>query len=312
MRGIFTLYNKPHNESVKPLVKRRSSTTEALNIQNDLLSFDEIKTLFAPYANYDFVIVGDVFWPTGQNICRWCKENNTKCYFLQHGQWIYVDNKKRLDYYPSHTLLFGDDVKNMCQSWEYAKHSELHVVGSPRYDNIRTSNGDYVFFLPPVIEELSSGKSSINDNNLRLLMHLAGIDKQCKLHIQPHYREGKIDLLHKLFPNAEFHDNKKSTLDLVANSSCIMTSRNSTSVLDVIACGKKVILVDLPQFDRSHFKCGYFGNFVLESRTKKELCKHISRYYETRIVDEEYIKNAKKYIHLNDAGSRVLNLIFGD
>ena len=189
----------------------------------DLLPFTQISSYLAGFDHLDLVILGDVFWSTGQNICRWCSENQVKTLFLQHGQWIYVVNKKRLSYYPSYTALFGENVAKECKSWYFGQFSQIEVTGCPRYDFLHlcqvSSKKEYIFFSPPVIQETVHGQAKpIRKTFLQSLKRIAGFDKQCRVVLQPHYREANVGILKELFPSAEFRSAKEKTLNLVSKA----------------------------------------------------------------------------------------------
>ena len=260
----------------------------------------------------NIVIIGDVFWPTGQRICETCKKRGIKTFFLQHGQWIYIKNKKSLAYYPSHTLLFGTNVSDTCVDWDYAKHSLIHIVGSPRYDpiTIKHNNGHYIYFSPPVIEEIVHNRPS---GRLRLpflecIKSLKGIDDITPIVIQPHYREARIDLLQNIFPKAQFVDPMLDPFPFIQYARKVIASRNSTIVLDAIAHRKITVLTDFRKHDDCFFKRGYFGKFALESDDRD----HFIRNLQSNVKLEHgtgYVERAKKYIYLGNASERVVGII---
>lgn len=318
MTGLLLKYNKVHNDALRHLSCRLGKDIEIkwgdlslFGASMDLLSYEQVDKYLHSLKSFDFVIMGDVFWKTGQHICRACKKLDIPVFFMQHGQWIYTANKQSLEYYPDHTLVFGDNVKDICSSWAYAKHSKIHTVGSPRYDEV-SSNGcgsTYTYFSPPVIEEMVHGKSSgiIRTYFLKGLKKIAGIDKHISLIIQPHYRECRTDLLHKMFPKAQFADPDLDPLKLIRGSLQVLTSRNSTVVLDAIAHQKPVVLVDLPETDACFFKRGYFGNFAKESNNRKHLISNLEK--SNTFSRNDYNIKAKPYIYLGNASERIAKLV---
>lgn len=314
MHGLICTYNKPHNQSVQKLLEHlpKGWTVSECDLFCDLLTEIDVDRILDRFKNVGFILIGDVFWPTGQNVCKWAKKNSVKSAFLQHGQWIYIDNKKQLEFYPDVTLVFGTNVANMVSGWPYSKFSQVVVVGSPRYDDIKQVSSDgYVLMSPPVIEEVVHNEPSkkTKTRSLKCLGALTGIDKECDLVIQPHYREARTDWLRNIFPQAKFVDPKRDTIELISKSSCIMTSRSSTSVLDAIACGKQVILMDLPKYGMSFYRRGYFDGFAFESKSKEHLLENISEANKNIDIDVEYIENAKQHIYINGASNRVWEAI---
>jgi len=316
MKGLLLKYNKVHDHSLQNLSWRLS---KKINLSwgdlgdfgkaKDLLLYDSVEKLISSFGNIDFVVAGDVFWETGQNLCRHCSDNGIKLFFLQHGQWIYTKNKKKLPHYPSHTLLFGKDVHKMCNEWDYGKHSKVIVTGSPRYDEASANGGSYVYFSPPAIEEMTHGVPSdkINNHYLQSLRRLRGIDREVSLVIQPHYRESRTDLLQKMFPSAQFADPDLDTLKLIRGSCKVLASRNSTVVLDAIAHQKPVVLMDFPETDRSFFERGHFNEFAYESSNTKEVLENLRR--EVTINRVGYADRASRYIYLGNASARISELI---
>lgn len=318
MKGLLLKYNKVHNYSLEILSPKLSKICSVVwgdlakfNEKMDLLPYKVVKDYLLSFGKVDFIVIGDVFWKTGQNICRVCKEEGITVFFLQHGQWIYISNKKKLDHYPDHTLMFGDGVGSMCSSWEYGKNSKVSVVGCPRYDDA-TSNGNgnpYIYFSPPVIEEMIHGEPTgrIRTPFLNALKRMSGIDKKTSLVIQPHYREARVDILKMLFPRAQFADPQLDALKLVKGSSKVMASRNSTVVLDAMAHYKMVVLTDFPENDACFFKRGYFGEFALESDNKKHLVENLNADVDIRRTG--YVSRARKYIYLGNASNRIAELV---
>ena len=278
----------------------------------DTLQYSTVADFLQEFKPIDATAVGDVFWPTGQNICKWGKDQQVKVYFFQHGQWIYIQNKRNPRHLPHTTFLFGDNVKRMVDNWPYGKKSNIYSTGTPRYDNIPLSaEGEYVYFAPPVMREMvPSAPSKSNATAVNTITQLKGIDEIVPLLIHPHYREGNLDYLKNLFPKATVASPLSSSLSLIQKSTKVLTHRNSTTVLDAIACGKKAILTDFLGEDRSFFKRGYFGEFAVENNWPKDCFKSIEAEY---IVDyENYTERARDHIYLGNASQRIVNILRQD
>jgi len=318
MTGLLLKYNKVHNDALQKLAPKLQKQFKIvwgdlndLDGAVDLQSCDSLLGYFKSLPSFDFVVIGDVFWKTGQNICKICNVRNLPVFFLQHGQWVYIKNKKNLLHYPFYTFLFGDNVCDMCSSWEYAQYSKCFVTGTPRYDECSKLNLDqstYIYVAPPVVEELIHDKPSgiIRKQAIKALELLGGIDKKFSLIIQPHYREARVDYLQKTFPYAQFVDPDLDPLKFIRGSAKVITSRNSTSVLDALACRKSVVLTDINDTE-SFFSRFYFEDFALESSNIYEFKNHLNS--ECKINDDNYVQRAKKYIYLGDASSRIVELI---
>ena len=311
MKGILLKYNKVHNDSLRNLAPKLSKYFEILwgdlsvfDDKMDLLTYDHIVSYLTSFGKVDFIVVGDVFWRTGQSICQYGTEHGVPVFFLQHGQWIYIKNKKELSYYPAYTFLLGDNVANMCSSWIYGKNSQIIATGSPRYDEASSNGGSYIYFSPPVIEELIHGHPTgrIRRSFYENLEAIKNIDREIPIIIQPHYREARTDYLYKLFPYAQFADPQLDALKLVRGAAKVLTSRNSTVVLDAIAHQKPVVLMDLPEYDTCFFERGYFDDFALESETKAHLMNNILADKTKRA---DYM-NTKKHIYLGNASDRIV------
>ncbi len=102
----------------------------------NMLEYCVIDSFISQFIPFQHIVVGDVFWPTGQHICNWSLTNKVTCCFMQHGQWIYMANKMDPRHVPSYTCLFGGNLRNKMQTWPYAKRSQVKVTGSPRYDSL--------------------------------------------------------------------------------------------------------------------------------------------------------------------------------
>jgi len=313
--GVLLKYNKVHNNSLyilePKLVRYFNILWADLSIfesKADKLDYNDIKKYFSSLDKFDFIIIGDVFWETGQSICRYGEEYNIPVFFLQHGQWIYIKNKKNLKYYPAYTFLFGDNVARMCSGWNYGKKSHIITTGSPRYDSAVPGKGSYVYFSPPVIEEIIHRKPSgvFRSSFYKNLEVIRRIDKELFILIQPHYREARIDDLHELFPYAQFVDPQLDALKLIHGSTKVLTSRNSTVVLDAIAYQKQIVLIDLPDYDRCFFERGYFEDFALESTTKMNILDNLLSDIKTI---KSYIDMSKKHIYLGDSTKRIVDKI---
>lgn len=316
MKGILLKYNKVHNDSLLSLAPKLTKHFEILwgdlsvfGKQMDLLSCEVIEDYFAPFGTLGFIVVGDIFWKTGQAICRYGRAHDIPIFFLQHGQWIYVKNKKKLDYYPAYTLLFGDNVASMCSSWEYGKNSHIEVTGSPRYDAASPNGGSYIYFSPPVIEELIHNEPTriIRRSFKENLEVIKKIDKGLSIVIQPHYREARTDELHRLFPFAQFADPQLDALKLIRGAAKVLTSRNSTVVLDAIAHQKPVVLMNFPEHDSCFFKRGYLGEFALESQNRANLIDNL--LIDIKVKRADRIDRAREHIFLGDASTRIVECI---
>jgi len=316
MKGVLLKYNKVHNDSLRNLEPHLSKHFEVLwgdlsifGKKMDLLNYDAIEDYFSKFGALSFIVVGDVFWETGQSICRYGHEHNIPVFFLQHGQWIYIKNKKKLNYYPAYTLLFGDNVSEMCSSWTYGKHSHVAATGNPRYDKASPNGGSYIYFSPPVIEELIHGRPTkrVRRTFYENLIAIKNIDKDLQIVVHPHYREARTDNLHKLFPYAQFADPQLDSLKLVRGAAKVLASRNSTVVLDAIAYQKPVVLMDFPAHDACFFERGYFDGFALESNTKSHLVDNLLTDTKNKCVD--YINKTKKHIYLGNASVRIVEWI---
>jgi len=308
-KNLLIKYNKPTNESFQELSKSIKSEWADLNIFGEKinhLSYNDIDNFLYQYKSVQSVCVGDVFWTTGQYICQWCLNNNIKCYFLQHGQWIYVENKHNIPYVPFATLLLGGIINQTVRLWEYGKRSRLFVTGSPKYDAIKPNNGQYIYFSPPIMFEYNPGY--INRARKETIQHLSslkGIDKDIEIIIHPHYREDRVDVLKEMFPYAKFIDKNESVLPLISGSKCVLTHRNSTVVLDAIASCKKSVLINMEKM-KSSYPTGYFGEFAVECKDINEIKLNLKNNFP---VMYNYADRAEPYVLLGNASIRISTII---
>lgn len=305
-KTLLLKYNKVTNESIENIKEHINHKIVDLNIfgnKIDLLNFQEVSLFLRKFTPFNNILIGDIFWPTGQNICKWCFENNINCYFLQHGQWIFVNNKMNPKFLPSCTFLFGNKLKEEMLKWPYGKKSKIEVTGSPRYDNVKTEQGNYIYFSPPVLTEYNPSSINISHKkNFKFLSNLYGIDNHLNMIIHPHYREVNIDVLKKMFPKANFVEPKTRAIDIIAKSYKVLTHRNSTVVLDAIACQKNCVLVNFAGFD-SFYPKNYFREFAIE-------CNNISECIE--VLKKECVINTKStsdFIMLGNASKRISSII---
>lgn len=307
MKTALLKYNKVTNESFLKL-KSIDDNLQLIDLGNniDSIKYSEIDNNLK-HLNLDCVVVGDIFWPTGQNICKWCINNKVKCYFLQHGQWIYTKNKKNPEYLPYCIFVYGNDIKTEIKNWEYWNNTFVISVGSPRYDDLFITTEDYIYFSPPVlVEQNPSAPNIVHKKSYSWIKQLQGIDQFCNLLIQPHYREKDVDFLKKNFPLARICPKENSALPYITASKKIITHRNSTVVLDGIASKKQVCLINFTDYDNSYFKMNYFGEFALESSNKEELIKNILSP-NTEIYD--YNNKCQNYIKLEKSSQLILGII---
>lgn len=312
---LLLYYNKVTNEAFNKLALHNSEfeiipfDLGRFGDKMDILDEKVVEEFLSQSMPFDAVVVGDIFWPTGQYICKWCKKHNIKSFFLQHGQWIYITNKKNPEFLPYCTFLYGDNVKDMVSLWPYSARSKVVVTGSPKYDNIiPNSSGSYVYFCPPVMYEKINGTHRSNPLASRLLKTLSGIDKKIELLIQPHYREGNISGLKQMFSFAEFSDPKNDPICLIKKSYAVLTHRDSTTVLDAIACGKKSFLINFKNQHRSFYKAGYFSNFAVENGWPDE-CKDRIQSYVAGELPDNYEMLSKPYLYLGNSSERILAII---
>lgn len=309
--------NKVSQESFAEIAKSRY--VDQINIQvdtlskfdrkADVLSYNDVHEILAN-RNLDAVLVADIFWPTGQNICKWCLDNKVKCCFLQHGQWIYITNKRNPQFVPHVTFLLGDNVYQECSTWPYSARSKLVVSGSPRYDpwsSKQFAKSERIYLSSPVILELSpSVRPKYHPSAYALLKKLVGLDDEVELLIHPHYREGMLDDLSEMFPNAELADPKENALQLIAKSDKVITHRDSTTVLDAIALHKHVVLINFPDTMPSAFPAKYFYPFASETSNLTECIDCLRKTNET-ITD--YEQKSRAHIFLGESSKHVIEAL---
>lgn len=315
---------KPVNESFNKLQSKATSLIfKTLDLTTfgsklDVLSYQVVVEILDKAKPFDAILVGDVFWPTGQHICKYGAVRKNKVFFLQHGQWIYDANKRNPPFVPFATFLFGDDVYEKFWKFPYGSRSKLFVTGSPRYDNLKIdATSDMVYFSPPVVLETSPSsppKKQVWGYNV--LSKLQGLDQECNLLIHPHYREGDVGFLKDLFPLAKFADPQENALALIGQSRMVLTHRNSTCVIDAISLRRPCALIDLEDMDWmrfseqfvgwSYFPRNYFCEFAKESSDASECFNNVKETgtYPT-LNEQDYIKKAKKYICLGEASKRI-------
>jgi len=322
MPGILVKYNKVTNLAFDVLVKTLSRSMDIeyadltrIKTRCDLINQSDINKMMSKFKDVGFIVIGDIYWTTGQGLCQWAINRHIPCFFLQHGVWKYITNKKDPKFYPSHILVYGDKIKEMTSSWPLAKKAKFCVTGNPRYDQYKPTflNNNNVYFSPPVVQELQHGLMTgpVNRYNLDLIKSLQGLDDLVHLYLQPHYREGSLKILKELFPNAIYCDISLDPLPFLSICSKIVCSRDSTMVLDAITTGCKVIFTEYEQkFDKAcFFQRGYFGNFGIESKSKVEFFKNVQKDIE--ISEHNYMEDAKPYIYLGNSSKRIGSIIKG-
>lgn len=310
MSNILLLkYNRPTNFSFNKLLNHSNQFFD-LNLEKfgssiDLLKYSDIDAIFKD-LQFDHVVVGDIFWPTGQNICKWCLNNNKKVYFLQHGQWIYTQNKKNPKYLPDVMFCYGSNLYNEISNWSGWNNCKIVVSGNPRYDDIISEIGDYVYFSPPVLVELNpSARSLIHQRTYNWIKSLKGLDGYCKLYIHPHYREGDIDFLRDIFPNSTFIDTNDDPLTWISKCKRVITHRNSTVVLDSIACMKNIDLINFYEFNNSIFPESYFGKFANENFSLTDIITSLQLHSNINYDFESTLR----FIKLGKSCDRILSII---
>ncbi len=316
MQVLLVKYNKVTNDAFDVLSKTLETCKWAdvsiFGENIDCLSYSIVDRYLQSLKPFDVICVGDVFWDTGQHICKWSQNNKVRCYFLQHGQWIYTKNKSNPRHLPYGTFVYGDNVCNMMHSWPYSRRSKVYVTGNPRYDASlldRLGNG-YVYFSPPVsLEIVPSAPDRLHRHVYGVLSKLRGLDESINLVIHPHYREGNVQQLRQLFPKAKFEDPMNDPMLLIQQSEAVLTHRNSTTVLDAISCGKVAMLTDSICHDRSFFNPGYFGEFAVECRTKDDCVEAVMKLQDKKIQLDGYEHRAKPYLWIGNASNRIADII---
>lgn len=274
----------------------------------DIMIQRKVNAFLKPLRPFDAVVIGDIFWRTGRNICSWCKERSIPSFFLQHGQWIYTKNKENPREVPTCTCFMGDNIKNICETWPYGKRCDLVTTGSPRYDGLTPKDGDYIYFSPPVLVETNPSSGIIIHRKTKVILRKFELLNQIEnLVIHPHYREGDIHELKRRFPNAKFIDPADDALEHVRNSRIVISHRNSGTVLDAIACGKRAVLMNFEGGLASSYPRGYFGEMALESSNEEDLIINLNAG--SLEYNDEYIATAKPYIHLGSASERLFHAI---
>lgn len=305
MNGLLMSCNKVSKEAFDKLAGAFDGLCNILRheVSSDVMAYSEIEKQLNSFGAINFLVVGDIFWPTGQNVCRWCKEKKVLCFFWQHGQWIYTKNKKNPRFLPTATFFLGGNIKRECSRWGYGKRSKLRVTGSPRYDGIERSDDSDgpIYFSPPVINERSpSVPNRYNYEAKKSIAKIMGLDDEVDMVIQPHYREGSVDDLRSMFPRATFKDPSDDPITHILNSGKVLTHKNSTVILDAIACGKQSVTMNLGVLP-SAYPEGYFGKFVVESESPdhclsvlNESIVSLPHYYETSASEHILLGNASK------------------
>jgi hypothetical protein len=62
----------------------------------DLLSYGVIDRFLSSQPSFDVVLLGDIFWTTGQNICRWARKNSKRQFSCSTGCGFITRTKKTL------------------------------------------------------------------------------------------------------------------------------------------------------------------------------------------------------------------------
>lgn len=310
---LLLKYNKPTNDAFIKFasfdygVDCQWADLTAFGTKIDVLSYEEVDKFLRASMPFDGLLMGDIFWPTGQNICQWCQRNSVGSFFLQHGQWIYTANKKNPRFLPKCTFVYGEDLRAEILTWPYGKRSRVEATGSPRYDVLNIKDGDYVYFSPPVIlEKNASAQSITHQKSLLLLSALRGVDSRYKVLLHPHYREGELDRLKDLFPKAQYIDPEEPALPFIAAAGKVLTHRNSTVVLDGIACRKLVVLMNFMGHDDSAYPMGYFKGFAIESTTPFHCMENLGVVWQ---FPEKTTDEAKSFLVFGHASERISHLI---
>lgn len=312
MKIALLNYNKPIIEAFDSLeLELNDCSVTRHDFKSDTMTYEEIDSWLSA-MDFDVIITGDIFWPTGQNICLWAKEHDKRAVFLQHGQWIYTKNKTNPRYLPSATFLFGDDITRQVKRWPYGRRSNIYCTGTPRYEfrnDVSTEN--FIYFSPPVIEEMCPPfKPKINHLASEHLANFRDLDRVCDLVLHPHYREGNVQILSKLFPRATLLDRSENALLWIRKCRAVITHRNSTAVLDAIAASRKTVLMNLCGTYPSAYKTGYFGDLAVEPNNIKECFGALES--DLSVSLESYRLRTKPYIFLGNASRRIMSCLKGD
>ena len=158
-------------------------------------------------------------------------------------------------------------------------------------------------------ENTISGPNQTHHGIYKVLKLMKGLDKEVNLVIHPHYREGAVSQLAKFFPDAEIISPNFDPLPLIQKSSKVLTHRNSTTVLDAIACGKPVVLNNFIGYTKSFFPKNYFCEFTKESDWPPDCVTNLQSEFD---VDyDNYHERARPFIRLGNASKRILSIIQG-
>jgi hypothetical protein len=154
--------------------------------------------------------------------------------------------------------------------------------------------------------ELNDSVSPILHNRIKVIQRMIGLDKYCKLMIQPHYREGCDSFLRSWFPHAQFINAREPAMPYIAGARVILTHRDSTVVLDGIAAHKQVVL--LPGCNSS-YEPGRFKPFAQESESYEAVKNSVSPG-PIEQCDFNY-EHAKAHVVLGGASARIERIIEG-
>jgi len=318
MNGIVILSSKVIDNALNNIsdvlekhgIEIQSADLRDVKKNQSFVSYEQVNSLLSSLGKIDFAITGDAFWSSGKNICRWCKENHVKSYLFQHGQWIQLQNKKDTDIVPDCVFFLGDDLTRQCSQWADWKYCKAFTTGSPRYDDLNEFKDDgYIYFSPPAVQINDIFKkisNRIDDKAWGWIKSVAAKLKGMKVLVHPHYREMQIKMFKKNFSYLDFINPKEDPLPIIANASKVLTHRNSTTVLDAIACHKSVVLMDTVEEDRAYFKRGHFGEFALESDILDQIQSNLKSDYKE---PADYTAKAKKYIYLGNASERIARIV---
>ena len=85
----------------------------------------------------------------------------------------------------------------------------------------------------------------------------------------------------------------------------MLTHRNSTIILDAIACGKQVVTMNFDVMPSSYSK-GHFNGFALESDSPDHCLHNLTRPVN---LPDDYDDKARKHILLGNASRRIVDYI---